>query len=154
MQFFKRLSIYLQFVMTFLENWVKMGYSRKYPHPPHWKKLTCSTICRKHGISVELAWNHENSTLIPYCGSFKFHIIYAETEYQLWNYSVICMELKVIQSYYGKIGNYRGTDFQTNKFHTMEFIWIIPFCCTWVTYCGITVEVKYVPHCFHTMELT
>ena len=51
----------------------------------HWKKLTCSTICRKHGISVELVWNHENSTLIPYCGSFKFHITYAEAGYQLWN---------------------------------------------------------------------
>ena len=51
----------------------------------HWKKLTCSTICRKHGISVELAWNHENSTLIPHCGNFKFHITYAEAGYQLWN---------------------------------------------------------------------
>ena len=51
----------------------------------HWKNLTCSTICRKHGISVELAWNHGNSTLIPYCGSFKFHITYAEAGYQLWN---------------------------------------------------------------------
>ena len=51
----------------------------------HWKKLTCSTRCRKHGIIVGLAWNHENSILIPYCGSFKFHITYAETGYQLWN---------------------------------------------------------------------
>ena len=51
----------------------------------HWKKLTCSTICRKHGISDELAWNHENSTLIPHCGNFKFHITYAEAGYQLWN---------------------------------------------------------------------
>ena len=47
----------------------------------HWKKLTCSTICRKHGISVELARNHENSTLIPHCGNFKFHITYAEAGY-------------------------------------------------------------------------
>ena len=59
-------------------------------------------MCKKHEISVELAWNHENSTLIPYCGSFKSHITYAETGYQLWNYSVIYMELKVIQSDYGK----------------------------------------------------
>ena len=66
----------------------KMGFSFKFRGKErliHWKKPTCSTICRKHGISVELVWNHENSTLIPYCGSFKFHIIYAETEYQLWN---------------------------------------------------------------------
>ena len=51
----------------------------------HWEKLTCFTICRKHGISVELAWNHENSTSIPHCGNFKFHITYAEAGYQLWN---------------------------------------------------------------------
>ena len=51
----------------------------------HWKKLTCSTICRKHGISVELVWNHENSISIPYRGSFKFHNTYAETGYKLWN---------------------------------------------------------------------
>ena len=51
----------------------------------HWKKLTSSTICRKHGISMELAWNHENSTLIPHCGNFKFHITYAEAGYQLWS---------------------------------------------------------------------
>ena len=51
----------------------------------HWKKLTCSTICRRHGISVELVWNHENSILIPYRGSFKFHNTYAETGYKLWN---------------------------------------------------------------------
>ena len=57
---------------------------------------------QKHGISVELTWNHENSTLIPYCASFKFHITDAETGYQLWNKSVIYLELKVIQSDYGK----------------------------------------------------
>ena len=68
----------------------------------HWKKLTCFTTCRKHGISVELAWNHENSILIPYCGSFKFHIAYAETGYQLWNQRVIHMELKVTESDCGK----------------------------------------------------
>ena len=56
----------------------------------------------QRGISVELAWNPENSTLIPYCGSFKFHITYAEAGYQLWNYSVIYMELKVIQPDCGK----------------------------------------------------
>ena len=55
------------------------------PEASHWKKLTCSTICRKHGISVELVWNHENSILIPYRGSFKFHNTYAETGYKLWN---------------------------------------------------------------------
>ena len=52
-----------------------------------------------------------------------------------------------------KMWNYSGADFQTNKFHTMEFIWIIPFWCTWVKYCGITVEVKYVPHCFQQWNL-
>ena len=51
---------------------------------------------------MELAWNHENSTLIPHCGNFKFHITYEEAGYQLWNYSVIYMELKVIQFDCGK----------------------------------------------------
>ena len=39
----------------------------------------------QRGISLELAWNHGNSTLIPYCGSFSFHITYAEAGYQLCN---------------------------------------------------------------------
>ena len=51
---------------------------------------------------MELAWNHENSILIPYCGSLKFHITYAETGYQLWNWSVIYMKLKVTESDCGK----------------------------------------------------
>ena len=36
--------------------------------------------------ALGLAWNHGNSTLIPYCRGFKFHIPYAEAGYQLWNY--------------------------------------------------------------------
>ena len=55
----------------------------------HWKKSSMFHYMQKawnqRGISVELAWNHENSTLIPHCGNFKFHITYTKAGYQLWN---------------------------------------------------------------------